>query len=72
MQRVLSVARARSLYLQSVNESKRHDSSKERAEALKQLKVAERTLQQAQMHERLRSRGKARIVRPSDWNEELN
>ena len=71
MNRVLSVAQARSLYLKSVAEAKRQETSQDRSQALQVVKSAEKTLQRAQMQARLR-KSQGRIARPTDWNEELS
>ncbi len=70
MNRILSVTQARSLYLISIAESKRPNSTVDRLQADRNLKRAARALQQAQMTHRLQIERRAGISRPGDWNVE--
>lgn len=73
MPRVLTVTKARSIYLKTLADSKLPVASEqERLHVQKELKAAQRVLQQAQMHERIRGGSTRRISRPTDWNEELS
>ena len=69
--RVLSVAQARSQYLLRLSEAKKANSRADRDTATRAVKLAMRSLQQAQMTERIRG-ARRRIPRPLDWNAEIS
>lgn len=71
MNRVLSVSQARSQYLLRLSEAKEANSMHDRDTAARAVKQAIRSLQQAQMTERIRG-ARRRIPRPSDWNLEVS
>lgn len=70
MNRVFTVTQARSIYLRRLAESKRTGSADEQLQAHKDVKKAQRLLQQAQLTHRLRRAKNARVPRPHDWNAE--
>ena len=71
--RTMTVERARAQYLKAASASKRGEfgSEAQHMAARRDMQAAKRTLQMAQLRDRLNGARGRHIARPMDWNEEL-